>query len=220
VLFLRPAYGIKHWGPQPQDLRFTGHAALYRNTVITDDCKPSSITALDLRSSRPQMRPHRPAHVTASIKCLSGGGRGYPGRAPARRNLFGVPSPPSKRGPLSDVQDNCSTLTCAASQRCRSSCPTFQCQPVRLHCNLISWFNLRARLATHCLLELHQWSEYCGRGLVRGAFAIIASFLIRLPSEEVGSGTPSTVGQGRLVDFPIRGIRHTSNAKQRNTFLV
>lgn len=115
-------------------MRFTGHAALHRNTVITDDCKPSSITALDLRSSRPQMRPHRPAHVTASIKYLSylaRARRGYPGRAPARRNLFGVPSPPSERGPLSDFRDNCSSLTCAASQRCRSSCPTSPVSPGR-----------------------------------------------------------------------------------------
>lgn len=31
---------------------------------------------------------------------LSGGGRGYPGHAPARRDLFGVPSPPPQKGGL------------------------------------------------------------------------------------------------------------------------
>lgn len=34
--------------------------------------------------------------------------------------------------------------------------------------------------------------------------------LANVPFEVVGSGTPSTARQGRLVDSPIRGIRHTS----------
>lgn len=43
-----------------------------------------------------------------------------------RRTLAAV-----RKGPLGDFQDNCCSLTCAASQRCRSSCPTFSESPGR-----------------------------------------------------------------------------------------
>lgn len=184
--------------------------------MITDDCKPSSITALDLRSSRPQdatsQTGPRDGKHQVSLWGQARGSWSHPRASKSGRRALAA----LKRGPLRDVQDNCSTLTCAASQRCRSSCPTFQCQPVCLHCNLVSWFNLRAGLATHCLLELYQWSECCGRRLVRGALADIALFplgflqrwsVVALPLPQDMDGW-STFRSGEFGILPRKAKEH------------